>query len=114
MHCSTDYPQPKWYNHPTFPLLPSLQTKKPNEHNTRNFQFQWLFLKLWTLDAFGFEFAIVADTHWGIGFTCILPYVRWVCCLPCPQKWQEWAYKHLWRKPRKQPIQFEDLFGKRA
>jgi hypothetical protein len=99
----THYPHPpKWYRNPKFSLLPILTIKPANEHNTAEFSFDWLFLRLWTLDAFGFELAIVADSHWGIGVNGILPYVRWVCCIPCPERLGMWLQTTLWRRPKPQ------------
>ena len=90
----------RWYSSYKFPLIPRLELKKGNEHNTNGFSFRWLFITLWTLDAVQFEFAVVADTHWGIGFTGLLPYLRWTICIPCPEKLSMWVQRNLWRKPK--------------
>jgi len=66
----------KWYNNYTFPLIPFLQIKKGDEHNTKGFTFRWLMFTIWTIDSFCFEFAFTADTHWGIGFKGLFPYIR--------------------------------------
>jgi hypothetical protein len=101
--------KPKWYKHPKFSLLPVLTIKQANEHNTRGFQFDWLFVRLWSLDAFNFEFTIVADTHWGLGFVGILPYLRWTCCIPCPERVSMWAQRNLWRRPKPERFSATDL-----
>lgn len=76
----------KWYRNEVFPLLPILSIKKSDYHNTSGFTFHWLFLKLWSLDAFTFELAFNISTHWGIGITAIVPYLRIVFCIPCPMR----------------------------
>lgn len=76
----------KWYNRNIFPLIPLLKIKKSDEFNTNGFTFRWLFFTIWSLDSFGFEFSLVATTHWGIGFIGIIPYIRWVVAIPCPER----------------------------
>ena len=66
--------------------MPIITVKKADEHNTSGFTFRWLVFTIWTLDSFGFEFSLVATTHWGIGFIGILPYFRWVVAIPCPER----------------------------
>lgn len=88
----------KWYNHHKFPLLPVLEYRKADFHNTSGFTFSWLFIRLWSLDAFGFEVALVVDNHWGIGVAAILPYLRIVMGIPLPFKFNMWCQRHLWRK----------------
>jgi hypothetical protein len=88
----------KWYSKQIFPLVPLLEIKKEDEYNTSGFTFRWLFLTVWVLDSFKFEFAIVADTHWGIGFVGILPYLRWVFAIPCPVKLGIWIDNKLQRQ----------------
>lgn len=80
------YRKEKWYNRNVFPLIPVIQVRKANKYNTSNFTFRWLFFTGWSLDRFGFEISVVADTHWGIGVIGILPYLRWVVTIPCPEK----------------------------
>lgn len=80
------YRKEKWYNRNVFPLVPVITIKKADEHNTSAFTFRWLFFTIWTLDSFSFELSIVASTHWGIGFIGILPYLRWVVAIPCPER----------------------------
>lgn len=90
----------KWYNHTTFSLIPMLQIKKSNEFNTSGFSFRWLFLEMWSLDSFAFELALNVDTHWGIGFTAIIPYLRIKFTIPCPQNVGSWINNNLDRKPK--------------
>ena len=90
----------KWYNHPSFPLIPQLTIKKACKGNTGGFTFCWMFIKLWSLDAFGFEVSLVIDDHWGIGVNGNLPWLKFVFAIPCPAKWQLWIMKHLWRKSK--------------
>ncbi len=86
-----------WYNSYEFPFVPELIVKKANEHNSWGFQFNWLFLKIWTLDSFNFEFTIVASAHWGIGFIGIFPYLRWALCVPIPRPIERWFSKLTYR-----------------
>lgn len=90
----------KWYTNYTFPLVPVLTTKKTDEHNTSGFSFHWLFFRVWSLDAFDFELALVADTHWGIGLTAKLPYLRIVACIPFPESLAIKVQRYLWRHPQ--------------
>lgn len=87
----------KWYNHYKFPLIPVLQTRKANSHNTSWFAFDWLIIRIWSRDAFDFEIAFTASTHWGIGITMLLPYLRLAFCLPCPEKLGMWIDKYTSR-----------------
>lgn len=93
--------QRHWYNSRIFPLIPVLAIRKGNEHNTNSFCFEWLFFRIWSLDAFEFEIAFNIGEHWGIGITAILPYLRIVCCIPCPPKLAMWCMDKLWRKPHR-------------
>lgn len=88
----------KWYNKNIFPLVPVITIRKSNENNTKSFSFRWLFFTIWSLDSFAFEFSVVADTHWGVGFVGILPYLRWVVAVPCPEKIGIFIYRKLYRK----------------
>ena len=87
----------KWYNNMTFPIIPSLDLKKANKHNTSGFTFHWLFFKVWTIDSPSFEISIVADTYWGIGIIGLLPYFRWVIAIPCPMELGIWIDKNFSR-----------------
>lgn len=89
----------KWYNNYTFPIVPQIETRPANEHNTRHFSFHWLFIKIWSLDAFQFEIAITVDNHWGAGVTMLLPYLRLSFCIPFPMRFNIWVQRNLWRKP---------------
>lgn len=98
----TNHPPIKWYNHPNFPLIPIWDTRPEDEYNTSSWSFSWLFIKLWTLDSFEFEVAFNFDpTHWGIGVTAIVPYLRIVLCIPFPQKFHIWWWKNMCRRPNK-------------
>jgi hypothetical protein len=83
----------KWFNHWRFPLIPVLQTRPANKNNTSWFSLDWLIVRTWSLDSFSFEFAFVMCTHWGIGFTILLPYLRLIICLPLPEKFNYWFDK---------------------
>jgi len=76
----------KWYNHNSFSLIPVFQIIKADDHNTWKFNFRWLFLEMWSLDNLCFELAITCDTHWGVGLTAILPYLRIKFTIPIPEK----------------------------
>ena len=95
---SGTYRREKWYNRNVFPLIPVINIKKANEHNTSGFTFRWLFFTFWSLNSFEFEFAFVASTHWGIGFIGILPYLRWVVAIPCPERLGIWIDQKLGRQ----------------
>lgn len=96
------YRKEKWYNRNVFPLIPVITVRKANEHNTSSFTFRWLFFTIWTLDSFSFELAFVATTHWGIGLIGILPYIRWVVAIPCPERFGILIDRKLNRRPRPQ------------
>jgi hypothetical protein len=99
--CASNYQQKqKWYNRHIFPLVPVISTKKRDEHNTKGFSFKWLIFSFWSLDHFSFEVSVNIDTHWGVGFAFILPYLRGVVAIPCPQKLDSWIDKNLRRKPK--------------
>lgn len=83
----------KWYSRNIFPLIPILEVKKSDEYNTSGFTFRWLFITLWSLDNIDFEISFVITSHWGIGFIGILPYLRWVLAIPCPEKLGIWIDK---------------------
>lgn len=89
----------RWYNLETFPLIPVITYKKSNRHNTSNFSFRWLVFTFWSLDSFQFELSFNMDTHWGIGVTFLIPYLRGVIAIPCPYKVGHFIDKHLSRKP---------------
>lgn len=88
----------KWYNRSIFPLLPYISSRKADEYNTSQFCIRWLMFTVWILDSFEFEISIVANTHWGIGMIGMLPYLRWVVAIPCPEKLGIWIYKYTSRK----------------
>jgi hypothetical protein len=92
--------QRKWYNSYKFPLIPVIETHKPNQYNTWRIHFNWLFIRFWTLDSFQFELAFVASSHWGIGIIGIFPYLRWTLTIPCPWQFELWLSKNLDRKPK--------------
>lgn len=95
------YTKPKWYRNENFPVIPILRTKKADQYNTKSFSFCWLFIKVWSRDSFDFELAVVLNpTHWGIGVTALLPYLRIVVAIPFPGSWQIWCQRNLWRKPK--------------
>ncbi len=95
---NSNYKQPKWWNHPTFPLVPLFKYRPADYHNTAGWCFTWLGIKLWTLDAANFELAVVLDDHWGLGVTAIVPYLRIAITIPMPMKMAMWLQKNLWRK----------------
>jgi hypothetical protein len=103
---SGHYRKQKWYNKNVFPLIPVIDIKKSNEHNTSGFSFRWLIFTFWSLDSFAFEVAFVSTTHWGIGFNGIFPYLRWVIAIPCPEKLGIWIDRKLGRRTQ------EDTGGK--
>lgn len=95
----------KWYNSNIFPLIPVLEIRKANEHNSSGFTLRWLFLTVWSLDNIYFEVSFVISTHWGIGFIGLLPYLRWVISIPVPEKVGYWINKKTsrfyWKKQEK-------------
>jgi hypothetical protein len=96
------YRKQKWYNKNIFSLIPLLEIKKANEHNTSGFSFRWLIFTFWSLDAFQFELSFNIDTHWGIGITFLLPYLRGVIAIPCPEILGIFIDRKLRRKVRAQ------------
>ena len=103
---SEGYGPTTWYNDPAFPLVPVLKVRKPvkpagewDSGTCHGFTLSWLGLAVWTLEHPSFELAIVADFHWGVGVTGILPYLRWKVTIPPPAALQTWACKNLTRKP---------------
>lgn len=93
--------QQKWYNMNIFPIVPIVTIVEADKYNTRSFTFRWLFFTFWTLDSFQFELSFNIDTHWGVGFTFLLPYLRGVVAIPCPEKIERWVHKNLSRKIKK-------------
>lgn len=92
------YKKEKWYNKNIFPLVPNITIKNEDEHNTSGFTFRWLFFRFWSLDNFQFELSLNIDTHWGIGITFLLPYLRGVISIPCPERFGIWIDTKLRRK----------------
>lgn len=90
----------KWYNANIFPLIPVLETRKADSHNTSSFTFRWLFFTFWSRDSFDFEIALTISTHWGIGVTFLLPYLRGVIAIPCPSKLGYFIDKKLSRNTK--------------
>ena len=76
-----------------------LTVRKGCEHSTGGFTFEWLFFKIWTLDQFSFELGITCSGHWGLGVIAIIPYLRIVACVPCPEKIHTKISDSLGRKP---------------
>ncbi len=79
------YRNEKWYNKNVFPLVPVVVFKKADKWNTSSFSFRWLVFTVWSRNSFDFELSLVIDTHWGIGIIGLLPYLRWVVTIPCPE-----------------------------
>lgn len=92
--------QIKWYNRGKFQILPRLVIIKESDYANGGFAFDWLFLRLWSLDSFSFEVAAVCDCHWGLGLTAIIPRLRIVFAIPCPEKLAAWSQRRLWRKQK--------------
>ena len=88
----------KWYNLNIFPLVPYIVSQKADKYNTSQFCIRWLIFTVWILDSFEFEISIVANTHWGIGMVGMLPYLRWVIAIPCPERLGIWMDKNTSRK----------------
>ena len=101
---SGTYRKQSWYNSNVFPIIPIIDIKKADKHNTSGFTFRWFFFKFWSLDNFAFEIAFVATTHWGVGFNGILPYFRWVVTIPFPERLAIWVDKKLQRRPQQAKI----------
>jgi hypothetical protein len=91
----------KWYHNRKFPLLPLLEVREGDEHNTSSFTFRWLFITMWSLDSVSFEVTVTISTHWGVGLIGILPYLRWAAAVPFPDKVELWVYKYTHRFSRK-------------
>lgn len=91
----------KWFQNHFFPLVPILTWNKATPHNTSNFCFEWLFFKVWTLDCFDFELSFVVSSHWGLGVVGSIPYLRFVACVPIPERFSTWVQRNLWRNPER-------------
>jgi len=89
----------KWYKSSSFPLVPILTIKKADRYNAKGFTFKWLFFTIWTLENITFEISIVCEDHWGFGIIGILPYLRWACTVPIPNKLSK-LLRHLSRTPK--------------
>jgi hypothetical protein len=87
--------QNKWYCSYKFPLLPIITIREKDNYNTKHFSFHWLFIKVWTIDTFSFEFCFAMTSHWGIGFIGLLPYLRWAVAIPIPFKISEFIGRKL-------------------
>jgi len=79
-----------------------LHIRKADLYNTSCFSFEWLFLRVWTLDSFNFEIALNISEHWGIGVTAIIPYLRIVICIPFPDSFAMWVQQNLWRQVKRE------------
>lgn len=100
LQCNDNTKKRKWYNGYTFPLVPVIQKRKADDHNTSSFSFHWLIFKFWTLDAVDFELSLVLSFHWGFGVIGILPYLRWAIAIPFPYKLGLFIQRHFWRRPK--------------
>ncbi len=94
---SGEYRKEKWYNRNIFPLVPVVNIRKEDKYNTSGFTFRWLIFTFWSLDQFTFEVSFNISTHWGIGVSGILPYLRWVIAIPCPERFGIWIDRKLSR-----------------
>lgn len=96
----------KWWNKSIFPLIPVIEYKKKDKYNTSFISLRWLFFTFWTLDSASVEVAFTIDTHWGVGVTFLLPYLRGAVTIPCPNKLGSWWYKNTARKSENEKNQF--------
>ena len=96
----------KWYNKNIFPLVPVLEIRKKDKYNTSGFKFRWLFITIWSLDTLKFEFSITTDMHWGLGFTGVLFYMRWVVTIPFTEKFGNWWHKLTNRRVRYRRVRY--------
>lgn len=83
-----------------------LVTRKGDKYNTGGFTLDLGLIKLWSLDNCAFEAGIVCDTHWGIGATGILPYLRWIVCIPLPNRFKFW-WDDVTRRKSKEMKEYE-------
>jgi hypothetical protein len=77
-----------------------VKISKADKYNATHVSIDWWLLKIWTLDSPSFELAFVIDTHWGIGITAIVPYLRIILAVPLPVKLEMWIYEKLNRSPK--------------
>jgi len=45
---------PKWWHHPSFPLIPMFEIVQKDEWNAKSWSFSWLWLRMWSLEHFAF------------------------------------------------------------
>lgn len=77
----------KWFQHPSFPLVPQFGYRIGDEWNANNWSFCWLWFRLWSLEHFSFEFAIELEST-GLNIKCILGWLRIVVrVVPLPDGW---------------------------
>jgi len=73
-----------------FNVLPFIEIKEADEHNTSHFYFRWLFLTFWVLDTPNLAVEIACSDHWGFGVIGLLPYLRWAITIPIPVNPDKW------------------------
>jgi hypothetical protein len=83
-----------------FRLLPHLEKRPGDRHNTPGFYFSWLMLEVWTLDApvLGLEALIDHDGIRLQGFLTYLRFFIWIVAFP--ERVSGW----FWRRP---PVFYE-------
>src|SRR5262245_16922194 len=87
----------RWWNNAKFPLVPLFDYRHGDDWNAPDFNFSWLFLRVWTIMSpeVRVEVGIGED---GIFVGGILVYLRWfIWVLPFPSFIRRWSYNHLWR-----------------
>lgn len=91
----------RWYNKYFFPLVPVLSYEPGDNYKVSEFTFEWLFLKVWTLPTFGFQFSIVADFMQGVGIIIKVPYLRITLAIYLPALLSMRLDRRLFMKPKK-------------
>ena len=87
-----------WYNHPSFPLIPTLWTRAADKWNAADFSISWLGVTLHSMMSPELGFGIELSDR-GLYFYIALPYLRFRCWLMMfPFSWHQKA----WRKGKNQ------------
>ena len=88
--------KPVWYKHHLFPLVPMFWYREGNEHNSRDFQLNWLFFRLSSMMTPYPSINAYVEGH-GIGFSVRFLYLMLNVSIPFWGKWQRYEHDYIWR-----------------
>ena len=87
-----------WWQHPTFPLVPMFERQQGDEWNANNWNFSWLWFRIWSLEHFSVEVGAELEST-GLNILARLGWLRIVVrVIPLPYGWND----RLRRKPAKE------------